>query len=315
MKLIYQTLFGSRLYGTQLPESDFDFKGVFLPSSDEILLGTAPKNWSGPEAQPSLDSEAYSLTRYLQLLAEGQTVALDMLFAPANLWKTMDPVWFDVLNNAEKLLSKQCAAAVGYARAQAAKYSLRGSRIIALEAVLDLLTHHPRQSDQLQDALFSYGALVEQLPPAARKYISLPDAADDSGTKFFECCGKKVGLNAKVHHAAAVYNNLLRDYGDRAQAARHGGADWKALYHAVRVTEQTIELLDTGTITFPRPNAADLLKIRTAGYEPEAVYERIEHGLVEIEHAQANSCLQSEPDLEWIREFTIKTHKEIIDGQ
>ena len=53
MQLIYSTLFGSRLYGTELPDSDYDVKGVFLPTADEILLGNPPKIWTAP-TEPGL---------------------------------------------------------------------------------------------------------------------------------------------------------------------------------------------------------------------------------------------------------------------
>ena len=44
MNTIVKLVFGSRLYGTSTPESDKDFKGVFLPSREEILLGKIPKS-------------------------------------------------------------------------------------------------------------------------------------------------------------------------------------------------------------------------------------------------------------------------------
>src|ERR1700683_2655735 len=90
MDLIVMMRFGSHLYGTATPESDLDLKGVYLPEARDILLqrvkatvtsnrvkAAGEKNEAG-----DVDSEFYSLQRYLDLLAEGQTVALDMLFAP-----------------------------------------------------------------------------------------------------------------------------------------------------------------------------------------------------------------------------------------
>ena len=84
MQVIYQTLFGSRLYGTVVEGSDTDYKGIFLPTAEEILLGNPPKVYTNT-TQAGVDSEFYSLSRYLDLLAQGQTVALDMLFAPAEI--------------------------------------------------------------------------------------------------------------------------------------------------------------------------------------------------------------------------------------
>ena len=37
-RLLYLTEFGSRLYGTNTPESDYDFHGIYLPSMQDMLL-------------------------------------------------------------------------------------------------------------------------------------------------------------------------------------------------------------------------------------------------------------------------------------
>lgn len=292
---IYRCTFGSRLYGTELPGSDYDTKGIFLPSRDEILLCQPPKTWTAPAVDGN-DNESYSLQRYLELLAQGQTVALDMLFAPPSQWKQMDPVWYDVLRIAPFILTKRCGAAIGYARAQAEKYSLRGARIKALELVIQVL------ADSGSDADMEFPAAEL---PVDNPYIKVGDG-------FLTVCGKSVDLTSSVERAIALFTKMKDEYGQRAQDAAVGGADWKALYHAVRITEQTIELLETGEITFPRWNAADLLKIRRGEYTPEAIYTRIEEGIVNIEAAQAKSDLPDDPDRELINKLVRDVHLEIV---
>jgi hypothetical protein len=316
MQMIFQTLFGSRLYGTNLPDSDYDLKGVFLPTADEILLGRVKRVWTSPKPEDG-DNEAHSLQRFLELLAEGQTMALDMLFAPGEYIKVMDPIWCEVARNADKILSKQCAGAIGYAKSQAAKYSLRGSRIQALEGVISVLRgdgNPLRGGRQLQDVLFESGGALQQLPTSSQKYIKIDEEPDASGIKFLTVCEKRIGLNCSAYIALQTFEHVLKGYGDRAHQAAEGGADWKALYHAVRVTEQTIELMETGKITFPRPNAADLLKIRRGEYTPEAIFERIEAGLQELYAAQAKSELQEKPDQEFIDQLVLRVHRELVNG-
>jgi RNA repair pathway DNA polymerase beta family len=88
--LIVEMRFGSHLYGTDTPESDVDVKGVYLPEARDILLQRVPPSvtasrdkGAGERNRPGdVDREYYSVQRYLGLLAAGQTVAIDMLFAP-----------------------------------------------------------------------------------------------------------------------------------------------------------------------------------------------------------------------------------------
>ena len=43
---LFECVHGSHLYGLNTPESDIDYKGVFMPSIDELLLGKSPKQIS-----------------------------------------------------------------------------------------------------------------------------------------------------------------------------------------------------------------------------------------------------------------------------
>lgn len=86
--------FGSHLYGTSTPASDLDYKSIFIPTVEAILLQSVkdiisitPEKAVGERNKPGdIDREYFSVQRYLHLLAEGQTVALDMLFAPSIGW-------------------------------------------------------------------------------------------------------------------------------------------------------------------------------------------------------------------------------------
>ncbi len=43
MNILIKTYAGSHLFGTSTPESDTDYKGIYLPSSEQILLGNYPE--------------------------------------------------------------------------------------------------------------------------------------------------------------------------------------------------------------------------------------------------------------------------------
>ena len=82
---------------------------------------------------------------------------------------------------------------------------------------------------------------------------------------------------------------------------------------SVRISEQAVELLVTGHVTFPRPNAAELLEIKTGQIPYAAVVERIDAGLAAIEEAAASSPLPEEPDHAFIRDIVLQAHgREVI---
>ena len=146
MKIIVKTIFGSHLYGTSTPESDKDFKGIFMPSKEQIFLGHIPKSYNkntkkGNEKNTSddVDTEIYSLHYFIKLACEGQTVALDMLHAPDNMIIESSHIWRAIVKNKEKFYTKNLKAFIGYARRQASKYGIKGSRLNAAKKIMDIL--------------------------------------------------------------------------------------------------------------------------------------------------------------------------------
>jgi len=73
---------------------------------------------------------------------------------------------------------------------------------------------------------------------------------------------------------AVQYHENLRKLGAQRKAhiAEHGYSI-KNAYHAIRLLEECIELLETGTITFPRPNAAFLRQVRHGEIEEAELKE------------------------------------------
>ena len=146
MNTIVKMKFGSHLYGTATPESDLDYKGVFMPDLEELLLGKVKKSYSettgddrSKNSAGDVDSEMYSLHYFIQLACEGQTVAMDMLHAPDEMILEKSNIWDLIVNERDKFYTKNLEAFVGYARKQAAKYGIKGSRLLELQKVIKLL--------------------------------------------------------------------------------------------------------------------------------------------------------------------------------
>jgi hypothetical protein len=139
---------GSHLYGTATPSSDVDVKGVYLPGAAGILLQRVRPTVSVPPARAEgarnaagrVDAEIFSLDRYLALLAAGQTIALDMLFAPDEaLLRPPHDLWTEIRRNAPRFVTRRVGSFLSYARRQAAKFGIKGSRLAAARRALELL--------------------------------------------------------------------------------------------------------------------------------------------------------------------------------
>jgi hypothetical protein len=323
MELIVEMRYGSHLYGTDTPQSDIDLKSVYLPEARDILLQrvkativiTPPKPPGQKNAPGEVDRETYSLQRFLGLLAEGQTMALDMLFAPDSaLTMPPAPLWRELQANAHRLVSRRSATFLGYCRRQANTYGVKGSRVAATRKALGVLEEAEARLGGTAK-LAELAAELEALALGEHIAIVGIPAAGGKPLQYLEVCGHKAPFTASIKNAREIAARLLEDYGHRAlQAERNEGVDWKALSHAVRIGREAVELFQTGRITLPRPNAAHLLAIKQGEIAYHTVTEEIENLLAEIEAAAANSSLPETADSHYIEELVVRAYAGRVTG-
>ncbi len=323
--MIVEMKFGSHLYGTNTPASDLDYKAVHLPDARSILLGRVQQvittntksDNTARNTNDDVDRESYTLQKFLSLAAEGQTVAMDILFCTENMILQAGPIWRKVQANRDKLITSRAASFVGYCRTQANKYGIKGSRMGAARAIVEYLEPYAASSAKLHEVGAQLSAFV-----AGRDHMAIVEIASNAPgdghnlMKHLEVCNRKMPFHATIKRAYEVYRSLFDEYGKRArQAEENQGVDWKALSHAVRVARECIELLETGHITFPRPEAPHLISIKTGALPYKQVAEEIEQLLLDAESAQARSSLREEPDREWIDGFVAETYRHVVTTQ
>ncbi len=335
MKEIIRMKFGSHLYGTNTPESDLDLKAIYIPEPKEIILGTAKqtilqgrsKQDKERNTKDDVDVEIFSLQRFVNLLMDGQTVALDMVFAPEKMFLPLSngdhshEIWRELIENRDKLINKNVSAFIGYARQQAAKYGVKGSRMDALKqivAILDGKNPYSRLEEhmiEIEEVIDSQSRNVTLGNRPLISIVMLENKNQNHLVPHLQVCDKNYPYRERVKDIVGKLKVRLDEYGARAYKAHlNGGKDWKALSHAVRVNSEGLELLKTGNITFPRPDRELLLKIKTGQMAWEETSEIIEQGLKDLVEAEKTSTLRAEPDREWAEEFVFDVYECKVKG-
>lgn len=290
MRILYNTIFGSRLYGTNIETSDFDFRGVFMPSSQDILLGTIPRTMT---LKP--EHELFSLHYFLKLALDGQTVALDILFSAQ---ESLSQEWNFILQNREKLLSKNINAFIGYARTQANKYSLKGERLNKLLQLQGILKKHHND-----DCLHN----IEDL-----KCIADDSRINANNIEEVQFAGKWFGQTTQIKYILPVVNKQINRYGNRAAIAYNEQKDWKALSHAVRVAYESILILGHNKITFPLLIKDELIDIRLGKIAFDRVQERLGELISTAEVLRRVSTLPEKPNSNFWNNFIMEAAREEI---
>ncbi len=309
VKLLVRIRHGSHLYGTSTPASDQDYKSVHLPSGDAIILcrpedhidRTVKISTSVKNTKDDVDDTSYSLQKWLDMLAKGDTVGTEILFADEANIVEMAPEWPLIRDAAWNVLNRQCKGFVGYCRQQANKYGIKGSRMATAKALVSMLQHLLG----VYGTTARLGDVERHLRPfcETHEFADIVNIPSQAGTDVLhlDALGRKAPFTSTIKSAHDIYAKVYENYGERARAAMtNQGIDWKAISHAVRVARQATELLTTGHITFPRPDALELLSIKL-GERPFAEVGALLEDLVEqVENAASESALPEETDRRYV---------------
>lgn len=318
--IIFHILYGSRLYGTQTPTSDYDYKAIYLPAIDDMLLGkklVTFKERVGPNGEAigisdpmpdgGAETEYIPLQTFVADFVRGQTYAIEVAFgllaggpsAPDEVSKFEYSMLEELV---EKFSNSNVSGMIGFAVKQTFDYVHRGERLEKARKLYDAIAEI--------ETLSKAGKFDNVLPG---KLVRLDTVLD--GKKVIDTLSEITGLEkgttvnnnrtmetlklngrnyletTTLSHLLLAVGQLVASYGQRSAAAAAAAADTKSMSHAVRVYQQAIELLQTGFMVFPRPNAEELIELKTGQMHPERMRELLLQLEVEVAEAEANTSL------------------------
>jgi hypothetical protein len=269
-------------------------------------INTNTNATDGKNTSQDVDQEFYSLHYFLKLALEGQTVALDMLHAPQSAILKSSHLWDALVEQRSRFYTKNLKAFIGYARRQAAKYGIKGSRLAEVRMVaryLEKMTHRTKWKEDL-----TLRDVWDWLPKGEHIYFhsGASDKQDSMSLRMYEVVGKKFQETAKLNYVLPILTRFITEYGVRAQKAEQNeGVDWKALSHALRAAYQVKELFIDGTMTLPLPQAGLILAVKQGRLAFKSVQAELEQTMSEVEALAERSGLPEKADHKFVKHFIL----------
>lgn len=321
--IIYITQYGSKLYGTDNPNSDTDYKGLFIPSAKDVLLKRDIDHYnfsSGDDksknSQDDIDLQLFSIYKFFHLLKKGETGAMDILFSlfreDTQIYN--DPQYTLVLKEYyPRFYNRKLHSFIGYCVGQSKLYNIKGERY-------NELTQFTKALEEISKERFShkleslYSDIEELIVSHRYKYIDFVMAPTSRGSgehqdgRYIEVLGKRFLGTVTIAYFIEKITDMQAQFGNRAKASAKG-VDYKALSHAMRVISEIEELLDDNFITFPLKNAHYIKQIKEGKITLEEVMNVIDQKL-DIVNAKLEASdlpLNSDEEfmdgliLEWVR--------------
>jgi hypothetical protein len=302
-KLICKILHGSHLYGTNTENSDTDYKSIFLPDFDDVLLCNVKhaKNEStgtsfSKNGKNDVDNGEFSIHKFVQLLTVGDIMAFDMLYASDTfIVERGEYFWMfeELRKNHQLFISKNISGYIGYVRKQTAKYSAKGSRLAVVREVIKIL-----ETIEDENGYFSTLRIEDvknKLPTTEYSFY------DEKG---YNIIGKCFQHRDYPENMLVVLRKYFDEYGERAkQAERNEGIDFKAISHAVRACYQLIDLYKHGQMFLPLPEHSRqiVLDIKQSKMNYKAEVEPLIENLhLTVESLAKNSSYPEQVDVQKI---------------
>ncbi len=116
--IIFEAIMGSKAYGTSLPTSDIDIRGVFMQPIEDILQFGYVEQVS----DETNDTTYYELKRFLELASSNNPNIIEILFSPEDCVLKETEEWKMIKTHRHLFISKLCKQTfAGYAKTQISK--------------------------------------------------------------------------------------------------------------------------------------------------------------------------------------------------
>ena len=327
--ILFEAVSGSRAYGTNLPHSDTDLKGVFiLPENQFFGLDYIPQI-----ANETNDEVFYELRRFVELLLKNNPTVLELLGTPADCVIYKHPLFTQF--KAVDFLSKLCRQSFAeYAVAQIRKARGLNKKINhpeppARKSVLDFcyvtagagaqpaadwLARYGYEAGQcglsnVPHLTDLYALFIDASPGRALGYRGLVRDAETSQDVLLSAVPKgeePVAYLSFNRNGYSTYCRVFREYWEWVEkrnveryqnTVQHGkNYDAKNMLHVFRLLQMAEEIAATGQLHVRRSNREFLLQIRRGEFEYEQLVADAEQLVTRVEAAFASSALPDAPD-------------------
>lgn len=296
---------GSRAYGTNLPESDIDIRGVVTRRKEDILLGNDFENF----VDINTDTTIYSFDKIIDLLAKCNPNTIELLGLDIGDYIYKNEIGELLLKNKDIFLSNRCINTFSeYALQQLYRMQQKTNAALTEEE----LNRHIS------------GVLNNMSKKMNDKYN-----LNENNVSFYLADGKiKCNIIAKqcsiedLSGMLSEFNNTLRDYRKTSKRNEHAlnhGKIAKHSMHLLRLYMMGIDLVSEGKIQTKRIKEHDLLMdIRNGIYLDEngipnnQFFEIVDEYKNKFEKACKNSVLSDEPDINKINKFRMEVNERIV---
>ena len=293
-KIIFLTISGSHFFNLHNEKSDKDYRGIYLPSPEEVYLGkdsgffqrkTKEGNACGiKNSSEDVDLELVSYPLFLDYLAKGDFNSMEMLHAPADKVLITSKLYQELVESRQSLLIDDISAFLGFIKKEYRRYGINihhyGEQEEFIRFLKKYLPKRPKISDIFEE-LKEYAA--------EKKFISFSETKIHNGIntkvlRAIKIAQRMFQETVSVDYVLDELTATLNKYGHRQKNMASSGVEFKGLYHALRLIYEANDLLTYGEFRLPFDSArhATLKNIKEGLLPEKDIFNLVDVGITEL---------------------------------
>lgn len=344
--LLVKHLAGSHAYGTSVPTSDVDYRGVFV--ADPVNVRTPFYRVDEVEVTSEEDTKLYELANFMKLAVDCNPNVVETLWVDMKDIVVIHPAYMLLREYAPQLLNRKIAFTTsGYALAQLKRIKGHNKWL-----------NNPQQKEKPQPvdfvAMVQHFTTIGETPTMPRDF-DLRKFAD--GWRLVPFGRDTYGLYQAEHRVPfnTTTGNLNDDFVDETRAGlgaptyvvkfnkqeyddakvrweqywewkknrnakrsvleEQFGYDTKHAMHLVRLLRMGYEAVTEGILRVRRPDAEDLLAVRNGAWTYEEVVKYAEEMDAKVMAAVEDSPLPKKPDVKLAAQLVMEVQDMVWNGK
>ena len=318
-EIIFLIKAGSHFFDLNSPTSDTDFRGIYMPSSEEFYKGESKRrfferktlegNKTGVKnTKDDVDFYLFSYTFFLDLLARGDFNCMEMLHAPEDKILINNPRMKLLTHIRKDLLINDISSFLGFIKKEYRRYGVNISHYKIQEDFANFLRPYPPHT-RLTD-------IWSEIREYAQNDPQIKFTTSVTGNKFNKVPTLKIAQRfyqdtVKTGYVVDMIDTRLKMYGHRQKNMAVNNKEFKGLYHALRLIYEANDLFDYGELKIPFDKKRyDMLKsIKESTAKQEDIFTLIDDEIDKL-YAREKTVKDNKKE----REYTLNKIKFQLEG-
>lgn len=257
-RILFLVEAGSHFFNLNSPNSDSDFRGVYMPSLEEFYYGESKRrfferktlegNKTGVKnTKDDVDFYLFSYTFFLDLLKRGDFNCMELLHTPQDKILINSQEMKDLMFLRKTLLVNDISAFLGFIKKEYRRYGVNINHYKIQEDFANFLRKYPPHT-RLKDV---WADIKEYAKDDSQVIFTTSLTGNNNSVPTVKIAQRFYQDTVRVDYVVDAIDERLKKYGHRQKNMAAHGVEFKGLYHALRLIYEANDLFDHGEFKIP----------------------------------------------------------------